>query len=77
MGFEPETSDSKSQYPNRQASNTPQQIEVVLPREVLQGTRLSLNGLSHHRFSQDSLVFSAILRVNSIGHSMAKTIVTI
>ena len=45
--------------------------------EVLQGARLSLNGFSHHRFSQDSLAFSAILRVNGIGRSMAKTIVTI
>ena len=44
---------------------------------VLQGTCLSLNGFSHHRFSQDSLAFSAILRVNGIGLSMAKTIVTI
>ena len=45
--------------------------------EVLQGARLSLNGFSHHRFSQDSLAFSAILWVNGIGRSMAKTIVTI
>ena len=44
---------------------------------VLQGARLNLNGFSHHRFSQDSLTFSAILRVNCIGRSMAKTIVTI
>ena len=41
-------------------------------REVLQGTRLSLNGFSHHLFSQDSLAFSAILRVNGIRRSMAK-----
>ena len=45
--------------------------------EVLQGARLSLNGFSHHQFSQHSLVFSAILRVNGIRRSMAKTIVTI
>ena len=45
--------------------------------EVLQGARLSLNGFSHHRFSTYSLAFSAILRVNGIGHSIAKTIVTI
>ena len=45
--------------------------------EVLQGARLSLNGFSHHRLCQDSLAFSAILRVNGIGRSMAKTIVTI
>ena len=47
------------------------------PMEVLQGARLSLNGFSHHRFCQDSLAFLAILRVNGIGRSMAKTIVTI
>ena len=45
--------------------------------EVLQGTRLSLNGFPHHRFYQDFFAFSAILRVNGIGRSMAKTIVTI
>ena len=45
--------------------------------EVLQDARLSLNGFSHHLFSQDSLTFSAILRVNGIGRSMAKTIATI
>ena len=33
---------------------------IYLKIEVLQGARLSLNGFSHHRFSQDSLAFSAI-----------------
>ena len=46
-------------------------------RLLPEGARLSLNGCSHHRFSQDSLAFSAILRVNGIRRSMAKTIVTI
>ena len=50
---------------------------VVHIIEVLQGVRLSLNGFSHHRFSPDSLDFSAILRVKGIGRYMAKTIVTI
>ena len=45
--------------------------------EVLQGAHLSLNGFPHQRFSQDSFAFSAILRVNGIGHSVAKAIVTI
>ena len=50
---------------------------IIANIEVLHSARLSLNGFSLHRFSQDSLAFSAILRVNGIGRSMAKTIVTI
>ena len=45
--------------------------------EVLQDARLSLNGFPHPQFSQDSLAFSAILRVNGISHFMAKPIITI
>ena len=44
--------------------------------EILQGAHLNSNGFPYHRFSQDSLTFSAILRVSGIGRSMAKTIVT-
>ena len=41
------------------------------------GRPLELKWLPFNRFSWDFLAFSAILRVNSIGRSIAKTIVTI
>ena len=41
------------------------------------GRPLELKWLPFYRFSWDFLAFSAILRVNSIGRSIAKTIFTI
>ena len=59
---------------NHSFISTGRQLAHSCAIEVLQGARLSLNGFSYYRFSQDSPAFPSILRVNGIGRSMAKTI---
>ena len=52
-------------------------LQVLYSYRGFAGRPLELKWLPFYRFSWDFIAFSAILRVNSVGRSIAKTIVTI